>query len=197
MNQMNNTNPEVTNRATAGPAVSGTTISEPEPRPELLDVVKPLYEAVYAEPPYNEGPEDFADFVARWNHHSRQPGFRVILAHHQDELVGFAYGITLSEGTSWWQGLLDEVTPETIHEDDHRTYAIIELAVTADHRRHGVGTALHQRLVADRPEQRATLLTRPEAQPALAAYTAWGYAQVGRLRPGNGAPVYLAMLRTL
>jgi ribosomal protein S18 acetylase RimI-like enzyme len=177
--------------------VSEVWYSEPEPRKETLGIVKPLYVDVYSEPPYNEGPQDIADFVDRWNYQSGQPGFRVILAHHENDLVGFAYGITLSRGTSWWNGLLNDVAEEMLIEDGRRTYAVIELAVDASHRRRGIGAELHRRLLAGRPEERVTLLTRPEAHPALAAYTAWGYVRIGRLRPGNGAPVYVAMLRPL
>jgi ribosomal protein S18 acetylase RimI-like enzyme len=177
--------------------VADVTITQPELDPGLLGTIKPLYTEVYAEPPYHEGPEEIDDFVDRWNHHSRQHGFSIVLAHHEEDLVGFCFGFPLSANSRWWDGLLDPVDPKLTAEDGHRTFAVIELAVRAAHRRRGIGRALHDILLADRTEPRTTLLTRPEATPALAAYTSWGYQKIARLQPGADAPVYLAMIRKL
>jgi GNAT superfamily N-acetyltransferase len=176
---------------------ANVTITQPEPDPGLLDTIKPLYTKVYAEPPYHEGPDEIQDFVDRWNNHSRQPGFSIVLAHHEQDLIGFCFGFPLSANSRWWDGLLDPADPAVTAEDGRRTFALIELAVHATHRRQGIGRALHDTLLTDRSEQRATLLTRPEAVPALTAYTTWGYHRVGHLQPGPDAPVYLAMIRNL
>lgn len=179
--------------------VNDVTLTRPEPGPGLLATIQPLYTEVYAEPPYNEGPAEVQEFVDRWDAQIGQPGFRIVLAHHQpdNELVGFCFGLPLSAKSSWWEGLLEPVDPALTTENGRRSFAIIELAVHAAHRRHGIGRTLHDTLLDGCPNQRATLLARPEAAPALAAYASWGYETVGRIQPAPNTPTYIAMIRTL
>lgn len=161
------------------------------------DAVLPIYAACYSEPPYLEGPDDFADFADRWPAYVSQPGFRLVTATIDGETVGFAFGYQLNSDTRWWLGLLDPVDAVTTAEHAGRTFAVIELAVLASLRKQGIGRALHDELLRDRPEERVTLTVRPEATAAVAMYRAWGYTPVGRNRPGEGQPVYLTMLRPL
>ena len=169
-----------------------------DPDGAVLAAVRPLYAEIYAEPPYLEGPTEVGDFVDQWPTRAAQPGFRVVLAlGGTGTPLGFALGHALTPDTDWWDGLLDPVPAQVTAEHTGRTYAMIEIAVRASHRRAGVGRTLHRALLAGRPEQRATLLSRPEAAPAQAAYAAWGYRCLGRLRPAAEGPVYLAMIRDL
>jgi ribosomal protein S18 acetylase RimI-like enzyme len=163
----------------------------------LLETVLPLYTEVYAEPPYNEGLDDVEDFIRRWNLQIRRPGFRLALAHRDNSVVGFSFGLPLTPDTHWWDGLLDPVDEETTREYPGRSFVIIELAVLLPYRRRGIGRALHRALLQQRPEQRVTLASRAEAAPAQAAYAAWGYQAVGRVRSGPDVPEYVVMLRPL
>ncbi|HCT75901.1 MAG TPA: hypothetical protein DGT23_04780 [Micromonosporaceae bacterium] len=103
----------------------------------------------------------------------------------------------LTAGTHWWDGLLDPVPDGTTQETPGRTFVVIEVAVRSAHRRRGVGKALHNDLLSGRDEQRVTLLCRPEATAARAAYAAWGYQDLGWLQPFPDAPIYIAMVRDL
>jgi ribosomal protein S18 acetylase RimI-like enzyme len=161
----------------------------------LLGAVLPLYAEVYAEPPYNEGPSDVDVFAGNWEYYVTQPDFRVALARIGTELVGFSFGYALRSNTNWWKVMLDPVDESVVTETDGRTFAIIDLAVRADHRLGGIGSELHTALTRDLSQERVTLLVRPEAKAATAAYRSWGYRPVGRIRPFPQAPVYLAMLR--
>ncbi len=163
----------------------------------LLKVIQPIYAEVYAEPPYCEGPAEVDDFRANWSRFGTAPGFRLVLAHVSEEPVGFAFGVPLSVDTGWWNGLLDHVPASVTREHEGRTFAVIELAVRSPYRRRGIARSLHEGLLAKRPGERATLLVRPEAEPASAAYKAWGYQPLGRIRPYASAPVYIAMIRDL
>jgi len=78
------------------------------------------------------------------------------------------------------QGVLDDVPPELLAETGERTFAVIELAVRAGHRRQGIGRSVLDALLADRSEERAALLVRPEADAAQAAYARWGWHRIGR-----------------
>ncbi len=163
----------------------------------LLDELVPLYAEVYAEPPYLEGAEDVAEFTDTFpTRGPTQSGFRLVTA-HTSELIGFAFGHTLPPGTGWWHGALTPLPDEVTAEPPGRTFAIIELAVRAPWRRLGVGQMLHEALLEDRPEERATLLARPEATPAQATYARWGWRKVGQIRRLPTAPVYDALVLTL
>jgi ribosomal protein S18 acetylase RimI-like enzyme len=162
----------------------------------LADIAR-LYEAVYQEPPYCEGPDDVAAFIDGMPRRTAQPGFRLVTATVDGRLVGFAFGHQLASDTKWWNGAITPLPKPVSREYPARTFAIIELAVDAHYRRRGIAKMLHDALLADASEERATLLVRPEAVPAHRAYERWGYVQVGSIRPWADAPVYDAMVLTL
>ena len=60
-----------------------------------------------------------------------------------------------------------------------------DLLVRASWRRQGIGRALHDLLLADRPEERATLTVLPAAAPAQTALARWGWRKAARAR-GSG-----------
>lgn len=132
-----------------------------------------VYAEVYAEPPYEEGPEMAADFSARLDKERRQPGFAMVLAESTDgSLVGFAYGLTFGPD-QWWRFAGDE-PPET---RGRPKFAVMELAVRSAWRGRRIGSALMSTLLADRPEPYATLCANPLAK-ARAIYESWGWIQV-------------------
>jgi ribosomal protein S18 acetylase RimI-like enzyme len=163
--------------------------------PQLRD----LFAEVYAEPPYHDGPQEVAEFVASFGQRALRPGFRLITAHDEGRMIGFLYGHTLPADTAWWTGLLAPAAPDLTAEWDNRTVAIIDFALRAGYRGRGIGRAMHDAFLAGRREERATLLVRPEpeAAPAQTAYAHWGYRRVGRLRPFPGAPEYDALVLDL
>lgn len=175
------------------------TITDPGEAARLLDDMAPVYEMVYAEPPYNEGPRDVAQFIERYDHEHRVRGFRLVTARDErGALSAFAYGLPLSSSTCWWEGFLDATLPdEFTREDGRRTFVIMELAVRAPYRRQGLARALHAALTEDNPAERVTLAVRPEAEPATALYAAFGYRLVGHTRPWDDAPIYRCMIRDL
>ncbi|MFJ6568000.1 GNAT family N-acetyltransferase [Streptomyces sp. NPDC091292] len=164
-----------------------------------LDTFLPTYTEVYAEPPYREGPRDIADFTDRFHVQARRPGFRLVLARGDVDIIGFTFGFLLPADTSWWKNLQTPAPEDFTREDGRRTFAVIELAVREPWRRQGVATGLHTTLLKDIPAERVTLTTRPEpeAAPAQAAYAHWGYRKIGVSHPWETAPYYDAMLLDL
>lgn len=161
-----------------------------------VDLVLPVYAEVYAEPPYFEGEAEVADFARAWPGRVAAPGFRLIVARSDDRPVGFTFGHELTPNTRWWSGVLEPLPAELTAEWPGRTFAVIELAVLADHRRQGLASRLHRELLDGVGAERVTLSVRPEpeAAPARAAYAKWGYRKVGRSRPAPGMPVYDVMV---
>lgn len=176
-----------------------TTVTDPSQTARLLDDIAPVYEEVYAEAPYHEGPRDVAQFIERYARERKTRGFRLATARDEHgELSAFVYGLPLSSNTAWWDGFLDTtLTDDFTREDGHRTFVIMELAVRAPYRRHGLARALHAALMDDNPAERVTLAVRPEAEPATSLYATLGYRLVGHTRPWDDAPTYRCMIRDL
>ena len=162
----------------------------------IADIAR-VYEVVYHEPPYLEGPEDVAAFIDGLPRRAAQRGFRLVTATADRKPIGFAFGHQLSPDARWWKGATTPLPDAISREYPGRTFAIIELAVEKPFRRRGIAKAMHDALLVNATEERATLLVRPEAKPAQNAYQRWGYVRVGSIRPWTDAPLYHAMVLEL
>ena len=151
------------------------------------DELQALHAEVYADPPSGRA-EDATVFGDRFGVQRRQPGFVLAAARHGGYLVGYAAGMPLRPSTSWWRELTTSLPADVTTEHPGRTFALTELLVRASWRRQGIATALHDLLLADRPEERATLTVLPAATPAQSALRAWGWRKIARTRPGPGSP---------
>ena len=163
------------------------------PATVLTDDLRALYAAVYAEPPYRDGPADVAEFVAEWRDLSARPGFRLVVARTAGELVGFALGHVVDEASGWWAGIrpgppvgatagpagLDGAGP---------SFGIAELGVHPAWRRRRLASRLHDALLAGRGERRVVLWVRADAPAARATYARWGYRLVGSVRGPAALP---------
>jgi hypothetical protein len=108
------------------------------------------------------------------------------------------FGVALKPTTPWWQNLLAPLPPEITQEYPGRTWALVELLVREPWRGHHIAQTIHDNLVADRDEERATLTVLPAATPAQAAYAKWGWQKVAQKRnPLPGSPIFDVMLKQL
>jgi GNAT superfamily N-acetyltransferase len=164
---------------------------------EHADELQSLHAEVYAGPPYGRG-EGAALFADRFRVQRRQPGFVMAEARHGDYLVGYAAGFPLRPSTSWWRHLITALPEDVTAEHAGRTFAVADVLVRAPWRRQGIGAALHDLVLRDRPEERATLTVLPAATPAQAAFRNWGWRKVARTRdPDPGSPVSDVLVLTL
>jgi hypothetical protein len=160
--------------------------------------LRALYSEVYVEPPYEWGDEHAALFAGRFEVQRRQEGFALVEARDGAELAGFAFGVTLRPSTPWWQNLTTELPAEVTTERPGRTFALVELLVRTPWRRQHIAQAMHDLLLEDRPEERATLTVLPAATPAQAAYRKWGWHKVAQKRnPLPGSPLFDVLLKPL
>jgi ribosomal protein S18 acetylase RimI-like enzyme len=145
---------------------------------------------------YGEQPDD--GFARRFRVQRRQPGFVLAEARHGGYLVGYAFGVPLRPSTSWWRQLTTPLPDEVTTEHPGRTFALVELAVRPSWRRQGIAATLHDLILEDRPEERATLTVPPTATAAQQAFRTWGWRKVARTRDGGpGAPVSDVLITTL
>jgi GNAT superfamily N-acetyltransferase len=152
--------------------------------------------ALRAEESY--GRDDDGSFADRFRVLRRQPGFVLAEARHGGYLVGYAFGMPLRPSTSWWRQLTTPLPDEVTTERPGRTFALVELIVRASWRRQGIAGTLHDVILADRPEERATLTVSPAATPAQQAFRKWGWRKVARTRDDEpGSPVSDVLVTTL
>ncbi len=148
------------------------------------DELQALHADVYAARP-DQRSDDAAAFGARFRVQRRQPGFLLAEARNGGYLVGYAAGMPLRPSTSWWRQLTTPLGDEITAEHPGRTFAVTDLLVRAAWRQQGIGRALHDLVLAGRPEERAALTVLPAATAAQRALRAWGWRKVARTRdPG-------------
>jgi GNAT superfamily N-acetyltransferase len=136
-------------------------------------------------------------FWKRLQGYSGGLNFDLVAGRIDGQLVGYAFGSTLPADTAWWSaGLQDAKDPDVTRETGTRTYAFREFLVRRAFQGHGHGRRLHDELLSGRPEERATLLVRPD-NPARELYLRWGWTTVGRIKPGPEFPDYEAMVLPL
>lgn len=140
-----------------------------------------------------------ARFWERLDANAGRDGFGMVTGRVGAELVGFAAGHPLPPDSRWWEGLRGPYRHDAalLREDGRRTFALNELMVHPAWRGRGFGRALHDALLSARREWRATLLVRPDNEPARSAYLRWGWEVVGRIQPAPDLPVFDALLRRL
>ena len=163
------------------PEISFLLLDGDEAARQADDIVAAAAE-VYADPPYRWGEDDVAEFGRRFAVQRRQPGFVLAEARHGGYLVGYAFGMPLRPATSWWRQLTTPLPEEMTTEYQGRTFALADLAVRAPWRRQGVGTGMYRLIMANRSEERATLMVPSAAGPAQSAYQSWGWRKIARTR---------------
>jgi GNAT superfamily N-acetyltransferase len=137
-------------------------------------------------------------FMRRFDAYVTNPSFTMVVASFGGRWIGQAWGWPLTRTSRWWQGLRTDEGAGFTREDGRRTFALSEIMVDLAHAGRGVAHALHDRLLADRPEGRATLLVNPANTTARCAYERWGWVQAGTLRPSwPGAAELIVMIRPL
>jgi GNAT superfamily N-acetyltransferase len=143
----------------------------------MLEELADLYERVYVEPPYNSAPKfSRARFLQRTGDQAQSPGFTLITAHQDEHLVGLAFGFSMAPGR-WW-GSASSPPQEVLNASK---FAVIELLVDRQQRGHGLGQALLDALLQERPESVATLAAVIEAD-AYDWYLRRGWRKVAEFR---------------
>ena len=173
----------------------------PDRARSIREEVERIYCDAYAKAIATGDPFDSVEaFMHRFEAYTSRPTFDLVVAYQGDRAIGQTWGWPLSSTatTGWWAGLLDEPEPGFTVEDGARTFALSEIMVCSDYVGHGIAHALHDELLKDRPERRATLLVEPDNITARRAYLHWGWQHVAQLRPGwDHAPLFDVLVRPL
>ncbi|WP_433477267.1 N-acetyltransferase family protein [Spirillospora sp. CA-142024] len=167
---------------------------EPGDAEKILDsVIVPVYVASHQD--VIDQPFFSAErFAERFPRYARSPGFEIVIAHIAGEPVGQSFGYALPVNARWWDGLTTPVPDGFTTETGSRTFAFNELMVVPEWQGKGVAHALHDALLGDRGEERATLLVRDDNEPAQRAYARWGWRKAGKAQPFPDSPHFDVMI---
>jgi ribosomal protein S18 acetylase RimI-like enzyme len=163
----------------------------------LLDPICALYDEVFSAPPFFWRADESALHRERLLGLLEDPSFGIAVAWVNEELVGFAYGVTVPPDTKRWSRLVEPASVQVTVEWPGRTFLLFDYAVRASYRGRGIGWGLHDRLLGSRPEERATLTVQPTATETKRMYEHWGWRQIGQMEggPTAAAPMFDVYLR--
>jgi ribosomal protein S18 acetylase RimI-like enzyme len=151
----------------------------PEAARELAGPIWPCYEGVFGD--FDDRETWRRDLFER---HAGRAGYRLAVGMDGSTVAGFAWGY-IGERGQYWTDLVCDVLPKDVADDwvgGH--FEFVELAVLPSYRRRGLGSRLHDTLLAD-VSRRCLLSTADDAaDPAAQLYLRRGWQKLGVLRPG-------------
>jgi GNAT superfamily N-acetyltransferase len=148
-----------------------------------------LYQASFAEPPWDESPDSAPTFAERVAFQLRTyPGMSGISAEVDGRLAGLVYGWPAAEAfpdTSFYRSLTAAIPPGTQRQLLAPALEVVHLMVGVGQRGKGIGRALLDEYVSGWPT--AWLCTHPEA-PARHLYDSMGWHPIGEFLSDPDAP---------
>jgi GNAT superfamily N-acetyltransferase len=156
---------------------------------KMLDELTDLYVAIHNQPEHAFPMYSREAFIERTTTQRSRDGFETVTLRLDDRLIGFSFGMRFEAG-KWWS----DTPPPPPAVLDATKFAVIELDVHEDFRRRGLGKALMDQLLTDRPEPYATLAATVGGN-AHAMYLRWGWQVAGRFT--DGEPVMDALVKDL
>jgi ribosomal protein S18 acetylase RimI-like enzyme len=133
-------------------------------------------------------------FEGRLDGHVKMRGWECVIGYARGEAAGYAYGYSAPPGGSSWHGLRTQAGRSVLEETGRRTFDLGELMVLPPWRKTGIARAIHDELMAYRPEERASLFVDQRHVRVRALYERWGYRWVGEVVPTVDSPVFDAMI---
>ncbi|MBW4654121.1 MAG: GNAT family N-acetyltransferase [Kaiparowitsia implicata GSE-PSE-MK54-09C] len=151
-----------------------------------LDALGEAYWLAFSNSLYAETREDAQRFQERLTDLVYDEGFRGWVARDRSShaIVGFSLGYTSSAERSWALKAAEVLGRSLAQQWLSDCFECVELAVVPDYRRQGIGTQLHDHLLAGLPHATALLITR-ENSPALQFYRQQGWQPLGLLTLAN------------
>lgn len=140
----------------------------------MMDDIVSIYIDAHSGNP-DEDDELFSrsSFISRTDSQARKPGFELVTAISDGDLVGFSFGYPFPAG-QWWA----DCSPPSREVLDSSKFAVIELDIRREFQSQGIGRRLLEGLLSGRTEKFATLAATPGSR-AQAMYIRWGWNTVG------------------
>jgi len=153
----------------------------------LAEALLALWQRAFAGHPYFVQPKDLPRVKRLFQRHLETPGFRAVVAFRRGSPVGFAYGFPRRAGEPWTEEVSASLPIALRREWFREAFGFVEFAVDPAYQGIGVGSTLHDRLLATVREPRAVLTVHAHA-PAARFYVRRGWRRLGWLR---GTPYWI------
>jgi ribosomal protein S18 acetylase RimI-like enzyme len=132
--------------------------------------------------------DDFPDYETWYRDlfekHAGRAGHRLALAQQDGIVTGYAWGYVGQRGQHWSDRLCEALPERVASRWVGGHFEVVELVVLPEHRRRGLGQALHDCLL-DGLSGRCVLSTSDDPDdPAVRLYTRSGWKTLGVLEPG-------------
>lgn len=161
-------------------------------RQQLLEVYAEVYADEAATDPFFSLPR----FAHRLDGHAVHPLWSCAVGEIGGEAVGYAYGRPDSQ--TEWREMTTVETPEVYeYGAGGAMFGLCEIMVRRPWRGAGVARTIHDDLMRERPEPRASLLVERDHPRVRTTYERWGYRAVATSRPFPDSPLYDAMVLDL
>ncbi|WP_224059175.1 hypothetical protein [Streptomyces kanamyceticus] len=134
------------------------------------------------------------EFLHRLADDVQLPGFDMLIA-EAEALAGCAYGVPVARDGSWWEGF-DGALPRNLEQltASGHVFAITETVVHPHGHARGLARRLQERLLADHQASLGVTLVDHTDHPVRAAFTAWGWQEVGQVHRQPPGPTALRVL---
>jgi GNAT superfamily N-acetyltransferase len=142
---------------------------------QFRDQILTVYSAVFSQPPYNETAEQITDYAGLFDKVSTRAGFRCVVALAGHRLTGFAYGYRGEPGHSWYDMVGEHLGPEQSERWLSDAFEFVEFAVDPVAQGAGIGSRLHDALLAGLSYRTAVASTPAQDNPALDFYLKRGW----------------------
>jgi hypothetical protein len=145
----------------------------PEP---VLARAGDVYLDAYARPPHGEAAADREAFIDRVRRYARRDGFRLVLASSGEDAVGVGLGVVAYPGDWWRDRVAEQLEAREVQEWlGDACLEFVHLGVRSGYEGRGIGSAIHDAVLAGRPAPVAvlTVLRRAEAARRLYARRGW------------------------
>ena len=137
-----------------------------------------VYRSAFGAPGYDEDAAEAERFATeQLLLYAQREGFKLVVARLPSPagIVGFAYGYTGQRG-QWWSDRVAETAPaEIVTAWIGGHFEVVEMAVSVEAQGQGLGSSLHDVLMADLPHQKALLTTYVDDRPASRLYRRKGW----------------------
>lgn len=143
----------------------------------LVGQFSAIYQAAFAGPPYNRQAEEVAEFARGLPSYTQRPEFRCAGTLNVDtgEIVGFAYGYCCLPGQWWYDNVARGLGSEATFAWLSDAFQVAEVAVMPAYQGRGVGSSLHDLLLAGVTQRRAVLSTLDAETVAHGLYCRRGW----------------------
>lgn len=159
------------------------------------DIVR-IYRQAFEGAPYFKSEAEVTSFRHSLIRHLKLPGFHFLAARDLKtaQIIGFSYGYSGQAGQWWHDIVVKAMDPRTAAVWMVDNFELVELAVLPAYQGHGIGGALHDRLLSEQTHPKAVLSTIQSETTALQLYRKRGWETLlDELRFPGSNRVYLIM----